>query len=110
MAFFSATRYTEALDDFLAAEEIEPENNKVHYYLGIVYRVLDRFSEAQDAFRRSLEIYPYHFESLFSLAQTFFEIGDFPASLEYCEKALKILPENDRVLKFRTYVLEKTAL
>lgn len=110
MALFAAARYSEALKDFLAAAELDPDNNKVYYYLGIVYRVLTRKTEALAAFQRSLEIFPYHFESLFSLSQAFFDLGDFPAALEYCEKALKIAPDEDKVVEFRSYVLAKTAL
>lgn len=110
MALFAAAKYSEALDNFLSASELEPDNNKVYYYLGIVYRVMNRSTEAIAAFHRSLEINPYHFESLFDLARAFCKIGDFPAALEYCEKALKIVPEDDKVIEFRSYVVEKMSL
>lgn len=110
MALFADAAYSEALDNFLAAAKLEPNNHKVYYYLGIVYRVMDRPTEALTAFSRSLEISPYHLESLFSLAQTFFKLGDFPAALEYCEKAMKIAPEEDDVLKLRGYIMEKMSL
>ena len=110
MALFTAARYAEALNNFLNAAEMDPENNNVFYYLGIVYRVMSRPIEALSAFQRSLEIYPYHFESLFSLAQTYFKLGDYPAALEYCDKALKIAPEAEKVVTFRGYALEKMSL
>lgn len=74
----------------------------MYYYLGIVYGVLDRPTEALTAFSRSLEIFPYHLESLFSLAQTYFKLDDFPAALEYCEKALKIAAEDFSNKKIRS--------
>ena len=110
MALFAAARYAEALENFRTAAELEPNNNKVYYYLGIVYRVLDRPTEALSAFSRSLEIFPYHIESLFSLAQTYFKLDDFPAALEYCEKALRIAPEEEKVVKLRGYIIEKMSL
>ena len=110
MALFADAAYSEALDDFLSAAELEPNNQKVYYYLGIVYRVMDRPTEALTAFSRSLEISPYHLESLFSLAQTYFKLGDFPAALEYCEKAVKIAPEEEKVIKLRGYIMEKISL
>ncbi len=110
MALFAAARYSEALENFLTAAELEPNNNKVYYYLGIVYRVIDRPTDALTAFSRSLEISPYHLESLFSVAQTYFKLNDFPAALEYCEKALKIAPEEERVIKLRGYIMEKMSL
>ena len=110
MALFAAGSYSEALDNFLTAAELEPDNNKVYYYLGIVYRVMDRPTEALTAFSRSLEIFPYHLETLFSLSQTFFNIDDFPAALEYCEKALKIAPDEEKVIKLRGYIIEKMSL
>lgn len=110
MALFAAARYSEALDNFLTAAELEPNNNKVYYYLGIVYRVMDRPTEALTAFTRSLEIFPYHLETLFSLSQTFFRLDDCPAALEYCEKALKIAPDEEKVIKLRGYITEKMSL
>jgi tetratricopeptide (TPR) repeat protein len=110
MALFAAARYAEALDNFLTAAELEPDNNKVYYYLGFVYRVMDRPTEALAAFSRSLELYPYHLETLFSLSQTFFNIDDFPAALEYCEKALKIAPDENKAIKLRGYIIEKMSL
>ncbi len=110
MALFAAARYAEAYDNFHQAAELEPENNKVHYYLGILHRVMSRKSEAVAAFSRSLEIAPYHFESLFSLAQTYCDLEDFPAALEACEKALKIAPEEEKVVAFRRYVTERIGL
>ena len=110
MALFAASRYSEALENFLSAAELEPDNNKVYYYLGIVYRVLDRPTEALTAFSRSLDLYPYHLESLFSLAQTYFKLEDFPAALEFCEKALKIAPEEEKVIKLRGYINKKMSL
>ncbi len=110
MALFAAARYAEALENFRTAAELEPDNSKVYYYQGIVYRVLARPTEALTAFARSIEIYPYHLESLFSLAQTYFKLDDFPAALEFCEKALKIAPEEEKVVKLRGYIIEKMSL
>lgn len=110
MALFAAARYADALADFLQAAELEPENGKVCYYQGIVHRVMSRKREALKAFRRSLELDPYQFESLFSLARMEFDLGDAPAALELCEKALKLAPEEAKLIEFRSYVAASMGL
>ncbi len=110
MALFSAAQYDEALDDFLESSKLDTDNSKAYYYQGIVYRVLDKPIEALEAFRKSLEINPYNFESLFAAAQAYFKAGDAPAALEYCSKALALEPESHKVIDFRRYVSESMKL
>jgi putative GTP pyrophosphokinase len=110
MAFFGEADYTAALNNFLMAADLDPNNFKVFYYQGIVYRVMDKTSEAIGAFLKSIDLDPYYFESLFGLSQTFFEISDFPAALEYCNKALKIFPDSNRAIAFRKHITESMKL
>ncbi len=110
MAFFSESKYNEALGDFQSATECEPENSRAFYHLGIVNRVLDNNAAALKALQRSIEITPYNFEALFALARTFFETGDFAGALEYCEKALLIEPDSVSGQDFRELVISRMRL
>lgn len=110
MAFFAAADYDKALHNFLEAAELEPENRKVFYYLGIVHRVMNNTMAAVEAFKKSLELFPFCFESLFGLAQTYLELGDCPAAIEYCERALKIVPDERKAIDFRKYVIKKMGM
>ncbi|MFP4015112.1 MAG: tetratricopeptide repeat protein [Chitinispirillaceae bacterium] len=110
MAFFSESRYEDALSDFQAATECEPENGRAFYLLGIVNRVMDNNAAAVKALQRSVELKPFNFDTLFALGRTFFETGDFPAALEYCEKALLLQPESSPAQEFRRLVISRMKL
>ncbi|MFP4165360.1 MAG: tetratricopeptide repeat protein [Chitinispirillaceae bacterium] len=110
MASFSESKYDHALNDFQFATECEPQNSRAFYLLGIVNRVMDNNAAAVKALQKSVEINPFSFDALFALGRTFFETGDFPAALEYCEKALLLEPESAPGKKFRSLVISRMKL
>ncbi|MBN1127702.1 MAG: hypothetical protein JXA71_01865 [Chitinispirillaceae bacterium] len=110
MAWFAKTGYDKAVDDFRQATECEPGSSRAFYHLGIAHRVLENNAEALKALRTCIEINPYYFEGLFGLAGAFFEVEDFPAALEYIEKALSVKPDATAAVKFRTLVLSRMKL
>lgn len=110
MASFSESKYEDALSDFQAATECEAQNSRAFYLLGIVNRVMDNNAAAIKALQKSVEIKPFNFDALFALGRTFFETGDFPAALEYCEKALLLQPESSPAQEFRRLVISRMKL
>ncbi|KMQ49458.1 RelA/SpoT domain protein [Chitinispirillum alkaliphilum] len=105
MAFFTEAKFTDALNDFTAATECEPQNAKAYYHLGIVHRVLDNSAAAIKALQKSIGLSPYNFEALIAMGKTYFEVEDFPAALEFCKKALHINPDSQVAISFRDLVL-----
>jgi putative GTP pyrophosphokinase len=110
MAYFAKARYFEASGDFRKATECQPDSSRAFYHLGIALRVQDDNAGALKSLLRCIELNPYYFEGLFALAKTFFEVGDSPAALEYCEKALRIVPASSAVENFRGLVLSRMKL
>ena len=106
-AYFSQSNYREALQDFRAATECERNNNRAFYHLGIVNRVLNDNSAALTALQSCLEINPFHVDALFALGGVYFEMGDYPGALEYCEKALLVEPESRAIKEFRNLVITR---
>ncbi len=106
MAYFSQANFSDALSDFTAATESEPQNGRAYYHLGIVHRVLDNSAAAICALKKSVQLTPYNFEALLALAKAYYETEDFPAALEFCEKAMRIQPESKAALNFREIVIE----
>ena len=106
MAYFARSHYGEAIVDFNNALKLEPKSYKAAYYEGIVCSVLTRYSEAADAFTKSLEINPYQPYCLFRRGQAFFHLEDFPRALGDCEAALALEPL-EAVKKFKDLVMTK---
>jgi putative GTP pyrophosphokinase len=109
-AYFSQSNYEEARGDFQAAAACEPDNNRAFYHLGIVNRVLDDNESALTALLKCVEINPFHVDALFALGGAYFDMGDYPGALEYCEKALLVEPESAPVKDFRKLVIAKMKL
>ncbi|MDR0305377.1 MAG: tetratricopeptide repeat protein [Chitinispirillales bacterium] len=110
VANFSQSNFNEALTNFQEAVICEPKNSRALYYLGIVNRVLNNNAEALKALQTCVEINPFHVEALFALGRLYFEIGDYPGALEYCEKTLMVEPESALAQEFRELVISRMKL
>jgi putative GTP pyrophosphokinase len=109
-AYFSQSNYGDARSDFEAAAECEPSNNRAFYHLGVVDRVLGDNNSALSALQSCIEINPFHVDALFAISGVYFDTGDYPGALEYCEKALLVEPEASAVKEFRKLVISRMNL
>jgi len=109
-AYFSQSNYGDARSDFKAAAECEPANNRAFYHLGVVDRVLGDNNSALNALQSCIEINPFHVDALFAISGVYFDTGDYPGALEYCEKALLVEPEAAAVKEFRKLVISRMNL
>jgi len=109
-AYFSQSNYGDARNDFKAAAECEPANNRAFYHLGVVDRVLGDNNSALNALQACIEINPFHVDALFAISGVYFDTGDYPGALEYCEKALLVEPEASTVKDFRKLVISRMNL
>jgi putative GTP pyrophosphokinase len=107
MAYFGDSRYEAALADFSRALELDPRNARTHYYLGVVHRFTSEFSKALDAFERALELDPFHFNSLLSRAQTYFQLGDLVKAHQDCLRAVKLRPAVDEAQHFLKLIVNR---
>ena len=106
MAYFACSDYKKAIADFAKSFEIDPNSYKAAYYEGIVCSVLQRHSQALDAFNRSLKINPYQPYCLFRRGQVFFHLDDYAKALGDCEAAISLEPF-EAAQKFKNLVLTK---
>jgi putative GTP pyrophosphokinase len=109
-AYFSQSNYSEALKDFTAATQCAPNDNRAFYHLGVVNRILDDNHAALTALQSCIEINPHHVDALFALAGVYFDMGDHPGALEYCEKTLLVEPDSASVKEFRKLVISRLKL
>jgi putative GTP pyrophosphokinase len=109
-AYFSQSNYGEARNDFAAAAECEPTNNRAFYHIGVVDRVLGDNNSALNALQSCIDINPFHVDALFAISGVYFDSGDYPGALEYCENALRVEPESPAVKEFRKLVISRMNL
>jgi putative GTP pyrophosphokinase len=109
-AYFSQSNYGEARNDFVAAAECEPTNNRAFYHIGIVDRVLGDNNSALNALQSCIEINPFHVDALFAISGVYFDSGDYTGALEYCENALRVEPESPTIKEFRKLVISRMNL
>ena len=107
MAYFSESRYDEAIADFGLALELNPECYKSAYFRGVTRSVTGEYGAGIEDFSRSLRINPYQFFALYRRAQCYWHIGDFPKALSDCEESLKIDPDNREARELKHLVLDK---
>ncbi len=79
---FSQQKWPEALAELRAAVAINPFNGAWHFNIGLTLDELDRFDEAIDAYRESLEIEPDDVEALAHLADDLSRTGRFGESIK----------------------------
>ncbi len=107
MAYFSESKYDEALNDFSSALEMDGKCYKAAYYRGVVHSVKQNYASAVDDFSRALLLHPYHFYSIYRRAQAYFHIEDYPMALADCDTAMELDPYNEGLKKLKALVMKK---
>jgi putative GTP pyrophosphokinase len=107
MAYFSQSKYREAIEDFSSAFELVPDDHKSAYYRGVVKSVLQDFVGAISDFDLALGLNPYHFFSLYRRAMAYWHLQDYAQALADAEAALKLEPDNAQAAKLKLMALER---
>ena len=85
----------DAIGEFLARV---PDSWNAWFLLGWGRRRLGLYAEAKEAFLKSLELKPANPDTLNELAICLMELGDLDGSRRKLEQALKVEPENTKVI------------
>ncbi|GAC1663400.1 MAG: hypothetical protein NVS9B4_18120 [Candidatus Acidiferrum sp.] len=88
-----ADRHTDAVAEYLAAIKLAPSQPGLHEELGSEYRSLGKVQEAEESFRRELEIAPHSVLAKYELGVLAVEQSDGAKGKELIEAALKEKPE-----------------
>ena len=62
--------------------------------LGNLFARLQRFEEAAELYRRTLEIEPHRFETLFNLSGVLFQLGRYTKAADALEQAHRLRPDH----------------
>ena len=84
--------YDESINFFKRIIEIDSENYRAHYNLGIAYFNLNRFEEALNSYNNALSIKPDHKHAYYNIGLLYEKTEKLGDAIEAYEKALEIDP------------------
>lgn len=87
-------RLEEALADYTAVAELDPDFAEHHFHVGSVLRRLGRNDEALAAFERVLPLSPPFPEVNYNIADTRLELGDLRRALVGFDRVLELDPDH----------------
>lgn len=83
-------QYHEAKEVFKKIVEIEPNNYRAHYNLGIANFNLDNIEKAKQCYEKALKIKPDYKHCFYNMGLIYEGEGDLQEALKYYNKALEI--------------------
>jgi tetratricopeptide (TPR) repeat protein len=87
-----ADRHMDAIAEYQAAIQLAPNEPRLHEELGSEFRVAGKVPEAEEAFRKELEIDPDNVVAKYKLGVLLTEKGDAAQGKQLLEAALKVRP------------------
>jgi tetratricopeptide (TPR) repeat protein len=90
--YFGQQMYSEAIDQYNKAIQINAEYPQVYNQLGYSYRQLGNFTEAEKAFQKYIELIPHDPNPYDSYAELKMKMGEYETSIESYQKALEFNP------------------
>jgi tetratricopeptide (TPR) repeat protein len=92
MYYFRQQDYNIALGFFRRATEINPDFSLAYNILGYTHRYLENYTEAEEAFKKYIDLVPKDPNPYDSYAELLLKMGRFDNSIENYNKALKLDP------------------
>lgn len=74
-SYIGADRISEAMDEFKAGVEKEPENKYYRYNYGVLLLGAEEFEKAEEQFKKAIEIDPDYTNAVYNLAVTYVKWG-----------------------------------
>jgi tetratricopeptide (TPR) repeat protein len=87
----------EALQEFQTALTISKNIPDLNLYLGITYKAIGDFDQAQESLLAAYALNPTDTVALTELSRAFFGDGRYPQAAQYAEEAVKVKPTDARL-------------
>jgi len=87
VAFYKRGNYIEALKAAKEAEQCEPDDPKLYYWLGLIYYQKDKPYVAVDYLKKSIENDPGYFESRMALGMIYLDLQKYDDAIEQFQMA-----------------------
>jgi tetratricopeptide (TPR) repeat protein len=88
-----AERHLDAIAEYRAAINLAPNEPRLHEELGTELRVAGKTQEAEQAYRRELELDPYNVVAKYKLGVIAIERGDASRAKQLIEQAVRVRPD-----------------
>jgi serine/threonine protein kinase len=85
--------YEQALNDYLRAIELEPDNSDNHRRIGIAYDSAGHSDRAIAAFRRAIELDPDNHRNYQALGTHYYENAEYGEAIKYFKKTVEVAPQ-----------------
>lgn len=86
-------QFAEAAKVYEEAKRLTPEDEDVHYNLGIAFARMGRQEEAVASYRRALELFPQYAEAHNNLGILLHRMGKLDEAFEHFRAAIKAVPD-----------------
>jgi Tfp pilus assembly protein PilF len=83
----------QALQLLTEAARMNPQDEDVHYNLGLVFTRLDRLPEAMQQYEEALRIYPEYVEAHNNLGNLLMRQGKTTEAIQHFEAAISVMPD-----------------
>lgn len=93
------TDYDKALEAFKQAEGMDPENDEIHYALGLTYWFKEAESNAVGELMKTINLNPRHLEAHSLLGEIYFRRGQYDFAKAEWDRVLEIDPDNEMARK-----------
>lgn len=97
IVFLNTQNLEEALQEFQTAMTINKNIPDLNLYLGITYKAIGEYDQAQEALLAAYALDPTDTIALTELSRAFFGDGRFPQAAQYAEEAVKVEPSDPRL-------------
>lgn len=94
MALFKERKYQEALQEFLAATQLDPSNALAANNVGYMYYKLEQFTEAASWFEKAIALDPRRAIAYANLGDTYFKLDRKKEAKNTFEKYLELQPNS----------------
>ena len=91
--FHAAKRYQVALEMFLEAASLQPQESIYHYSLGTIYYRLGNLEEARDAFQKAAELNDKYPLAHFNLGNCYYPLGQPDQAIAEWEETIRLDPK-----------------
>jgi tetratricopeptide (TPR) repeat protein len=88
--YYGQQDYRKAIEQYVKVIEIAPEYSPTYNILGYAYRQIEKYPEAENAFKKYIQLVPGDPNPYDSYAELLMKMGRFDESIANYQKALKI--------------------
>ena len=92
--YYGFRDYDQALEEFLAATEIVPNEALARHFVGLIYRRQGRWGECVENLAAAFQLAPQDGNIARNLGTTYAALREFETAIRYHDRAIELEPEN----------------